>query len=99
MNVWDLFKLDGRVAIVTGGARNLGYDMALALAEAGADVAITSRQLVDAKAAASRITAFTGRQILPVVCHVASESSVKAMVKIVLRRFGRIDILVNNAGN
>ncbi len=52
MNSMDLFDLSGKVAIVTGGARNLGYDMALALAEAGADVAITSRKLDDAQKSA-----------------------------------------------
>ena len=44
MSVMDLFSLSGKVALVTGGARNLGYDIALALAEAGAEVAITSRK-------------------------------------------------------
>ena len=53
-NVWQLFKLEEKAAVVTGGARNLGYDMALALAEAGADVAITSRKLADAKSSARK---------------------------------------------
>ena len=60
MNVWDLFKLDGKVAFVTGGARNLGYDMALALAEAGADVAISARSQEKAEASAKKIADATG---------------------------------------
>ena len=52
--VRELFDLSGKVALVTGGARNLGYDMALALAEAGAAVAITSRQIENAAASAKR---------------------------------------------
>ena len=52
-SVRELFDLGGKTAIVTGGARNLGYDMALALAEMGADVAVTSRKVEDAEAAGS----------------------------------------------
>jgi NAD(P)-dependent dehydrogenase (short-subunit alcohol dehydrogenase family) len=99
MNVWDLFKLDGKVAFVTGGARNLGYDMACALAEAGADVAITSRKIESAEAAARKIAEATGRAVLAVALEVSEESRVIAAVDAVLARFGRIDILVNNAGN
>jgi NAD(P)-dependent dehydrogenase (short-subunit alcohol dehydrogenase family) len=99
MNVNELFKLDGNVALVTGGARNLGYDMALALAEAGADVAITSRLLGDAKRAADTIRAATSRRVLPLACDVRREASVKRAVKAALAEFGAIDILVNNAGN
>jgi len=99
MNVWDLFKLDGKVALVTGGARNLGYDMALALAEAGADVAITSRSLDAAEASARRIADATGRKALPLQLQVADEQQVIRVVDAVLSRLGTIDILVNNAGN
>jgi gluconate 5-dehydrogenase len=99
MSVWDLFKLDGKVAFVTGGARNLGFDMALALAEAGADVAITSRSLDNATASANKIADATGRTVLPLQLEVADERQVIAAVNAALSRFGRIDILVNNAGN
>lgn len=94
-----MFRLTGCVAVVTGGSRNLGYDLALALAEAGADVVITSRKLSDAKTAATDIAAATGRRILPLVCDIQNEKSVQTMVRAALRQFGRIDILVNNAGN
>ena len=99
MTVWELFKLDGRVALVTGGARNLGYDMALALAEAGADVAVASRRTEDAHAAARRIAEATGRRALGVRLDVTREQEVEAAVDAALSRFGRLDILVNNAGN
>ena len=61
MNVMEMFKLDGKVALVTGGAKNLGFDMALALAEAGADVAITSRTLSSAQSSAQKIAEATAR--------------------------------------
>ena len=97
--IQQLFDLSGKVALVTGGARNLGFDMALALAEAGADVAVTSRSLEAAQISAQRIAQETGRQTLGVGCDVRFESQVQATVDAVLARFGRIDILVNNAGN
>lgn len=97
--VQELFDLTGNVALVTGGARNLGYDMALALAEAGADVVVTSRNLADAERAAQNIAQATGRRALGLACDVRSEDQVEAMVEAALSAFGKIDILVNNAGN
>src|SRR5690242_12283722 len=98
-NVRELFDLSGRVALVTGGARNLGFDMALALAEAGCDIAITSRKLDDAETSAAHIAAESGRTARAFTCDVRFEDQVAAMVEAVLAAFGRIDILVNNAGN
>lgn len=85
--------------MVTGGARNLGYDMALALAEAGADVAITSRSLSSAETAAQAIATSTNRRVLPIELEITEEPQVEAAVSKILAEFGRIDILVNNAGN
>lgn len=97
--VRELFDLSGQTALVTGGARNLGFDMALALSEAGSEVAITSRSLEDARRSAARIAAQTGRKAAAFTCDVRFEDQVEPMVDAVLREFGRIDILVNNAGN
>jgi len=97
--VSHLFDLSGRCALVTGGARHLGYDMAEALAESGADVAITSRRFDDAQASAQRLHEATGRQILPLALDVSDEEQVQAVVAQTLEHFGQIDILVNNAGN
>ena len=97
--VWELFRLEGRTALVTGGARNLGYDMALALAEAGADVAITSRTMSHAENSAEEILKATERRVLPLQTDVTDEGQVERMVDDVLEEFGRIDILVSNAGN
>ena len=99
MTIWDLFKLDGKVALVTGGARNLGYDMALALAEAGADVAVTSRTLKNAQAAAERIREATGVDTLALELDVRSERDIETSIRKILEECGRLDILVNNAGN
>jgi gluconate 5-dehydrogenase len=97
--IQELYDLTGKVALVTGGARTLGYDMALALAEAGADVAITSRTLENAQASAQKITAATGRKAVGFACDVRFEEQAQTTVAAVLAAFGKIDILVNNAGN
>ncbi len=97
--IQQLYDLTGKVALVTGGARTLGYDMATALAEAGADVVITSRKLEGAQASAREIARATGRKAAGLACDVRFEDQVAAMVKAALAEFGRIDILVNNAGN
>ncbi|MDI6829018.1 MAG: SDR family oxidoreductase [Armatimonadota bacterium] len=97
--VQELFDLTGKIAFVTGGARNLGFDMALALAEAGADVCITSRQIEDARNAAAKIKEATGRRVLPIQLDVRFEDQVIRAVDEALEEFGQIDILVNNAGN
>jgi 3-oxoacyl-[acyl-carrier protein] reductase len=95
--VHQLFDLSGKIALVTGGARNLGRDMACALAEAGADVAITGRSLEAARKTATEITEETSRRIAGFGCDVRYEDQVIALVDAVLLQFGRIDILVNNA--
>ena len=97
--IQELFDLSGKVALVTGGARNLGFDMATALAEAGAEVAITSRSLESAQASAQRIAEDTGRKAAGFACDVRFEDQVEALIDAVLAEFGRLDILVNNAGN
>lgn len=94
----DVFKLQGRVALVTGGNRGLGFVMAQALAEAGADVVVTSRQQEKAEASASTIAEATGQRALGLAVDITDARQVKAMVQTVLEKFGRIDILVNNAG-
>ena len=97
--IQELYDLSGKVALVTGGARNLGLDMAHALAEAGADVAITSRALENAQASAQQISQDTGRRVQGFTCDVRDEPQVEKLVDDVLDSFDRIDILVNNAGN
>lgn len=96
--IQQLFDLTGQVALVIGGARNLGYDMALALAEAGAEVAVTSRTLADAEASAQALEAATGNKCRGFSCDVRVEEQVSELVDAVLAAFGKIDILVNNAG-
>ncbi|MBI4550878.1 MAG: glucose 1-dehydrogenase [Candidatus Latescibacteria bacterium] len=94
----ERFRLDGRVALVTGGSKGLGKAMALALAGAGADVVITSRHLDESEAAAESIRSVTGRRALAVQADVADRPQVDDMVARALAEFGKIDILVNNAG-
>jgi gluconate 5-dehydrogenase len=98
MPVHQLFDLSGRVALVTGGSRGLGVAIATALAEAGADVAITSTSAADIVERAGQIAAATGRRILGIAGNVADEVACERVLTGVEREFGRLDILVNNAG-
>lgn len=97
--VKDLFDLSGRVAFLTGAARNLGRDMATALAESGADIAISDIDLETTKKTAAEMAAETGRTVRAYKLDVTDEDDVAKVVDEILADFGRIDILVNNAGN
>jgi len=94
----DLFDLSGRAALVTGGSRGLGKEMAAALAEAGADLAIGARHGEEIEKASNELAAATGRKVVPAVLDVTDRASVEAFVALAMRTFGRVDILVNNAG-
>jgi len=98
MSVLDRFRLDGRVALVTGGARGLGRAMAEALASAGAAVAVTARSIEAAEAAAKEITAATGSKAIGIRAEVTSNADVEAMVARAVETLGGLHVLVNNAG-
>lgn len=91
-------SLDGQVAVVTGGSRGLGYEIALAAARAGASVVVASRKLDACQAAVDRIEVDTGQRGLAVACHVGKWDELDALVETTYDRYGRADVLVNNAG-
>lgn len=94
----ELFDLTGKVALVTGGSRGLGEQMARAFAAAGADVVIASRKLENCRRVAAEIEATTGRSALAHACHVGRWDQLPGLVDAAYDRFGRVDVLVNNAG-
>jgi len=96
-SVLDRFSISGKVALVTGASRGIGRAIALGLAEAGADVALTSRKLPDLEAVAQEISQM-GRKALPVSANVRHLPEIDNLVKRTVDEFGHIDILVNNAG-
>jgi dehydrogenase/reductase SDR family protein 4 len=91
------FSLEGKVALVSGGSRGIGRACALAFAENGADVVVSSRKLADLDAVAEEIKA-RGRKGMAVASHIAKVEESANLVEKVKAEFGRIDILVNNAG-
>ncbi|MBG6287041.1 SDR family oxidoreductase [Pseudomonas nitroreducens] len=91
------FDLSGKVILVTGGSRGLGYQMVRAFAEHGADVIIASRKLEACEAVAEEVRAL-GRRALAVACHVGKWLEVERLVEVTYAEFGHIDVLVNNAG-
>jgi NAD(P)-dependent dehydrogenase (short-subunit alcohol dehydrogenase family) len=92
------FRLDGKVAVVTGGSRGLGREIVLAYARVGADVVIASRKLEACKALATEVEKETGQKALAVGCHVADWEACDALAARALDHFGHVDVLVNNAG-
>jgi len=97
MGIHDLINLTGRVALVTGASRGLGGAFAQALAEAGSDLAITSRHKDELSDTALAIRE-TGREVLELEADITEPDQVQQMVKSTVARFGKLDILVNNAG-
>ena len=97
-DVKQLFDLSGRVALVTGATRGLGRAMARGLARAGADLVVTGRKAGSVEAAAKELAEETGREVLPVACHMGDWQQIEALVDATWERFGKLDVLVNNAG-
>jgi 2-dehydro-3-deoxy-D-gluconate 5-dehydrogenase len=92
----ELFDLSGKVAAITGATRGIGKSMAIALAEAGADIALLQRnpEKTDVKAEIEKL----GRKCIIIPCDLEKKPQVKEAIPNVISRFGKIDILVNNAG-
>ena len=97
MTVLDLFRLDGRVAVVTGASSGLGVAFAQALAEAGADVVLGARR-VDRLEETRGLVEATGRRAVTVQTDVADPAACQALVDAAMSELGRVDVLVNNAG-
>ena len=97
MHIRELFDLTGKVAIVTGGSRGLGKEIATGLGEAGAKVAITARREQELMSTKQELESM-GIECLPIVADVSEAGDVKRTLARTLERWGKVDILVNNAG-
>ena len=97
MHARDLFDLSGRVALVTGGGRGIGRQMAEALAELGADIVVCSRKLDRCREAATELSAL-GVRALALRCDAREPGEVASVVARTVDELGRLDVLVNNAG-
>lgn len=90
----DLFRLDGRIALLTGGAGHLGLTLARTLLEQGATVVLTDR---DASACANRCSELDDQRVAAITCDLMNEDQIRAMVSKVCTDYGRLDIVVHNA--
>jgi NAD(P)-dependent dehydrogenase (short-subunit alcohol dehydrogenase family) len=97
-NIIELFRLDGRRALITGGAKGLGRVISQALAEAGADVAVAGRTSADCQKAAKEIAESTGRRAAGFAADVVKIDDLQRLKREVEASLGAVDILVNNAG-
>ena len=98
MKLKDMFDLKGKVALVTGGGRGIGRFIATGLAEAGADLILTSRKMKNLEETAAVLTDHYGIKVVPIACDMAKEDQIASMVAVGLEKMTHIDILVNNAG-
>ncbi|MBA3776648.1 MAG: SDR family NAD(P)-dependent oxidoreductase, partial [Betaproteobacteria bacterium] len=98
VSVKELFDLTGRVALVTGGSRGLGLQMAEALGEMGAKVALTARKADELDQAAAHLKSALGITAVPLVCDMSNTAAIAPAVEQAIAALGPIDILVNNAG-
>ncbi|MCH2129966.1 MAG: SDR family NAD(P)-dependent oxidoreductase [Pirellulaceae bacterium] len=98
MQLSELFCLQGQVAVVTGGSRHLGYDIAEVLGQAGCDLVITSRQLDSAREAAERLQEVTQREVLPLALDLTDSAAIPAFMEQAWSWKGKVNVLVNNAG-
>lgn len=94
----DIFKLDGKIAIVTGGAGGIGEALALGLGYHGATVIVSSRNQKTIDAVAKKITEETGSEAIAIASDVTSDVSIQSLMDQVVEKYGRIDILVNAMG-
>ena len=97
MKILDRFRIDDKVALVTGGGRGIGRATALALAECGADIALAARSKDQIEAVAEEIRKL-GRRALVVECNAAVTANLEAFAARAMDEFGRIDIVINNVG-
>ena len=97
-NVMDMLSMKGKVAMVTGGCQNFGLEIAAGMAEAGADLVVTSRKADKAADAAKKYADQFGVRVLGVALELTDEASVIAAFDAAMDEFGQIDALVNNAG-
>ncbi len=97
MGVFDRLRLDGKKLLITGGSRGLGREMALAIAEAGADVVLVARDAESLQATAEDVRSL-GRQAATIACDVSQPDQCVAMCEKALADHGPFDILINNVG-
>jgi NAD(P)-dependent dehydrogenase (short-subunit alcohol dehydrogenase family) len=94
----DMFKLDGKIAVVTGGAGGIGKALAMGLGIHGATVVVASRNRQAIENVAKEISAASGNPAVAVTCDVTDETSVENLMSTVVKKYGRLDILVNAMG-